>query len=386
MTSVINSNNKNFKLYKKYLKLLCSLSRLFSESEIPYLHYRLAENIFCKAFQAENLARADIAFDAILNQTGIGIKTFTLKRKQSLRKIAEFNKMSDEILKKDSVIEKVNLISYLRNNRIDFATRTYDINTKIYHCITRKRSMVRIFEEKYSPINHKKINPKSIEVRKNNIIKFNDDLNEYSYNISKSTLYKNFYLPSNPIEIDISIINDPIEHIMKAFSSKEFDIFNPSKPGKDFIFLPLYSTRLSSKEKKVVAKKSGLNQWNAGGRKRDISEVYIPIPIIIHKKFPDFFPPHDSPFKLHLPTKNHLLAKVCQQNRKALMTKPNNALSDWLLRKVLDLKEGKLLNYEKLKIMGIDSVKITKSDESNYHIEFSKIGSYGKFKNTYLTN
>jgi len=38
------------------------------------------------------------------------------------------------------------------------------------------------------------------------------------------------------------------------------------------------------------------------------------------------------------------------------------ALSDWLLRKVLQLKEGELATIEKLDQLGFDSVIITKTD------------------------
>jgi len=58
------------------------------------------------------------------------------------------------------------------------------------------------------------------------------------------------------------------------------------------------------------------------------------------------------------------------------MTNPNKALSDWLLRKVLKLKEYEILTYEKLKIIGIDSVRITKIDTENYKIDFAKINSF----------
>ena len=42
--------------YEKFLKIVGSLSNLFSESQIPYLYYRVAEKIFCKAFDAEDLS------------------------------------------------------------------------------------------------------------------------------------------------------------------------------------------------------------------------------------------------------------------------------------------------------------------------------------------
>jgi hypothetical protein len=38
-----------------------------------------------------------------------------------------------------------------------------------------------------------------------------------------------------------------------------------------------------------VFEKSGLNQWNAGGRTRNKREVCIPIPNAINNNFPNFF-------------------------------------------------------------------------------------------------
>ena len=75
-------------------------------------------------------------------------------------------------------------------------------------------------------------------------------------------------------------------------------------------------------------------------------------------------------------------AKICQDNGKALMTNPNVALANWLLKDVLQLKERELLTYRKLEIIGIDSVKVEKIDDENFKIYFSKIGSYEKFINS----
>lgn len=36
--------------YEDFLKLTGSLSNLFSESKTPYLYYRVAEKVFCRAF------------------------------------------------------------------------------------------------------------------------------------------------------------------------------------------------------------------------------------------------------------------------------------------------------------------------------------------------
>ncbi len=74
-----------------------------------------------------------------------------------------------------------------------------------------------------------------------------------------------------------------------------------------------------------------------------------------------------------------LNVKVCQDNSKALMSNPNKALGKWLLRDVLNLKEGVLLTYEKLQTIGIDAVRIDKYDDGNYAIHFATLGSYEEF-------
>lgn len=74
-------------------------------------------------------------------------------------------------------------------------------------------------------------------------------------------------------------------------------------------------------------------------------------------------------------------AKVFQENSKALMTNPNKALSDWLLRKVLQLKEGELATIEKLDKLGFDSVIITKKQNSKFEIDILKSNSYENFCN-----
>lgn len=51
----------NKKTYIDLLDVTGSLSNLFSESENPFLYYRAMENIFCKAFNADNLSRSDVS-------------------------------------------------------------------------------------------------------------------------------------------------------------------------------------------------------------------------------------------------------------------------------------------------------------------------------------
>ena len=81
-------NQKKINIYQKYIRSIASLSGLFSESRIPFLHYRVAENIFCKSFGAENLSRSDISYDAKINSIGVGLKTFISTKNTSTEKIA----------------------------------------------------------------------------------------------------------------------------------------------------------------------------------------------------------------------------------------------------------------------------------------------------------
>ena len=82
--------------YNNYLKILGSLSQLFSSSNIPFLNYRITENLFCFCFEAKNLARADVSADASKDYHGIGIKTFVESNGRSLQKVAEFNRLREE--------------------------------------------------------------------------------------------------------------------------------------------------------------------------------------------------------------------------------------------------------------------------------------------------
>ena len=371
---IFNTNSKEYELYFHYIKSVSSLSKLFSESEIPFLHYRLAENLFCKAFNAENLSRTDTAYDAKIDNIGIGIKTFVCPSNSKSEKIAEFDRKNSELqnLNVDKFAIK---LAELRNERINFSNRTYKIEKSYYHCIARKKSSLVIFNTNYDLINMDKIN---IISNDKTSMKFKDNINEYSYNYAKSTLFKKFIIPQNHKIIDIQIIDNPLDLILKIFS--EYNNFEITET-KDFVILPLYSC-LKNENKKYVPEKSGLNQWNAGGRVRKYGEVYIPVPSEIRKLKSGFFPERDKIFNLEIPSGDKLKAKICQDNGKALMTNPNVALANWLLKDVLQLKERELLTYRKLEIIGIDSVKVEKIDDENFKIYFSKIGSYEKFINS----
>lgn len=359
-----------------YLKLLSAVSKisgLFSESAVPFINYRVAENIFCRSFEANNLSRSDTAFDADFNSIGIGLKTFISKTNNSTEKVAEFNSLSRD-LKNYKGKELALKLGEYRNERINLANRVYNINSSLYHIVARREKELILFETDYNQIDIENIN--SVKSNKASL-QFEDGHNFYSFNYSKSTLFRKFIIPENAFKLPIDIIEDPYSLLLDLFSSNQYkSATDKLVKGENYIVLPLYGIK---KKEKFVFEKSGLNQWNAGGRRRDIGEIYIPIPIDIHKEFPNFFPERDETFNLEIPTGEVFEAKVCQDNSKALMTNPNKALSDWLLRKVLQLKEGELATIEKLNELGFDSVIITKKENSEFKIDIMKTESYNKF-------
>lgn len=361
------------KEYEKVLKIIWALSNIFSESETPYLYYRIAEKVFCKSFDAEDLSRTDLSVDAKKWVLWIGLKTFLSKNNKSLEKVAEFN--SDRSLYVWlEPIRLVGKISELRNARIDFTQKVYSIKSSIYHCIVREKGKFWIYEETMDTINIPKIS--NVKVN-NGSISFNDWKNEYSFLISKSTLTKRFLTSKLIYSFPVEIIKDPLEHLWKLLKENK-DISWRNNKIKETIFLPLYW------KNHTVSDKSWLNQWNAWWRKRDFNEVYIQVPAVIHKNYSKFFPNRGTYFSLRLPNWKIMVSKICQDWWKALMSKPNKDLWKWLLREVLGLKEWELLTYLRLQLLWIDSIRIDKIDNSNFEINFANIGSYEEFSEWFI--
>ena len=370
----ISEQNK----YELLLRIISALSKLSTESSsVPYLYYRMAENIFCRAFNAKNLSCCDISIDASKGSYGIGLKTFLHRNSHCLEKVAEFNK--ERHLYANSVSKPeilINTIATLRNKRINSTCGICSLNTTnlIYHCVTRANSILYIHEE---PINLINIDDIKIQKQKKdtNTIFFNDGLEEYCFNISKSTLFKRFNI--TPIhKISVEIFDDPFDLLEKYLSGK----FQKDTSNKviDTLYLPLYSYKKGNI--KFVPTKSGLNQWNAGGRRRNPNEVYIPVPAEIRHLKPDFFPPRDKSFALNLPNGIFKIAKICQDKDKALMSNPNGDLGKWILRDVLNLKEGELVTYDKLEQIGIDTVQLNKFEDGTYEINFRELDTFEQYK------
>lgn len=353
--------------YEDFLKIVGSLSNLFSESEVPFLYYRIAEKIFCKAFEADDLSRSDVSVDVKKGVLGIGLKTFVAGNHKTLQKITEFGSSGKTLYESLSLNKKIQKIAQIRNARIDFTQRVHGINKSIYHCVIRDKNQFSIFEESMNFINIENI--KGIKENKGSIT-FNDGIEEYSFLLSKNTLTKRFNTSNLLQKFEIEILNNPLDFLVNCMQN--MSSLSYSKP-KQTIFLPLYGRN------HTVFNSSGLNQWNAKGRKRDINEAYIPVPIDVHRNYPSFFADRQTPFNLKLPNGKIIQTKICQDNGKALMSYSNRKLGQWILRDVLKLNEGELLTYDKLQILGIDSVRIDKINDANYEINFAKSGSYDTF-------
>lgn len=358
--------------YFEALRVVASLSRLFSEEKTPMIEYRSAENLFIKYFGARNNARKCDAYDAILGKYGIGIKTFGLNADgiQSTEKIAEFNKLQN-ILRPLCGEELATQLAIFRNERMFSSDAANNISDRFYHVVGRLEGKIRLFNTDYEPINVENI--KLLSNRKNGF-KFSDGIHEYSYNYSKSTLFETFTV-KDYVDIEVDIIDDPLEELLQFYAkptnmkiAHTSDLVERYRSirGKDYVILPLYSTRDGD-----VPKASGLNQWNAKGRARDPNEVYVPIPVEIRKKCEGFFPGRDERFHLHLQNGDIIESKVCQDGGKALMSCDNSVLGTWLLRSVLRKKEGDLVTKIDLDIAGFDSIEISKKfNKQNGQYEF----------------
>lgn len=370
--------------YIEFLKIIGSLSNLFSDNPDPYLYYRAHENLFCQVFDAKNLSRGDVSFDAVKDRMGIGLKTFLNGNGKTFQKVAEFNSDSNLIRELKTTEEIVYKIAELRNKRIELTQNVANTNQSIYHLVTRERGKMNVVE---TTMDYVDIN--SIRLNKNqnkNTIKFRDKYNEYSFSLSKNTLLKRFDTSKSEIitQFEVDILENPFEFLTKNKILAQTAAI-PSIEEEEFIILPLYSPKTNN-----VEKKSGLNQWNAGGRKRNINEVYIPIPSWIHDVFDDFFvysrlykgeSAKNSPnFDVELPSGEVMSCKVAQQGGKALMSNPNKALGQWILRDVLKVKEGTLLTMKMLEELGIDSVKLTKKNDDYYYLDFMEVGSFEEFE------
>ena len=407
-------------LYKELLQSVAAMTLLFSDGPQAYIDYRFVEKLFVLATKGKDISRSDKVFDAIVGTSqsiGVGVKTFVIggSSQTSLEKVQEFTRFSGsgafDNLSKSEIVFKA---AEYRNNTILADSQEYgiDISSSIYHCLVRSGGAGVIHEEPYPLINLEAIQPVDTRGRildefpdGNKGIRFFDGVNTYSYSKSKSVLMKVFdlrlYTTLEPIPLNIdqdiwkkissSIVEESLLEALTISESQAANSEDPEKliPGVDYVVLPLYSSRGMAK---TVEAASGINQWNAKGRPRKYGEAYIPIPAMVHRLAPGFFPERDKPFDLVLPnSKDPVSAKVCQQGSKALMSNPNDRLCRWLYR-VIDSKfndhdfdrspNREPFTYADLQKVGRDSVIVMKdrtSENLMYEIRFAELGSYEEF-------
>lgn len=413
----VESNfNFNLEKYESLLKAVASMSGLYSDNSKALIHPRFVEKLYVHCSGALDLSRRDMSYDALLGaDIGVGVKTFVSENVAigKSEKVAEFTKNASlgdfQGLDHYGLAKKS---SELRNSRITSDANEYaiDIDKSIYHCLVRTDGYALIHEEPYQLVNFENIIP--IDSRGNEMQEFSNDgsghsyfsdgLSKYRYDVAKNVLYKKFELGTytNSSQIPLFIYDNIFEKILLwtnlGYSAPEGElekiIQQPLISGirTDFVILPLYSTQ--NKRVRIVPEKSGINQWNAGGRERKFGEAYIPIPVEIHRKYPGFFPHRDVKFKVKLPNGAIISAKVCQDGSKALMSDPNTALCDWLFN-VIDKSRAVSLSrfynelpytYDDLKFVGKDSVKIIKLKhpvDYEYEMETMGLTSYENFLN-----
>lgn len=402
-------------LYSSFLQSMAMLSGLFSQSKIPYINSRFVEKLFVLSTGARDLGRADKSFDALLpGGIGVGIKTFTAESgSHKLEKVAEFTALAREGRFNTPDRKKlVRRVADARNQRVLSNAAEYgvSIDRSVYHCLIRIEGGAIVHEEPYQLINVEELKPTNVKGQAvddwsfaNGKIYFSDGLSQYSFNVSKNVLMKrfNFSRTSNLIELELH--SDPLALLDQLVGRKsKLEIERPKLtfgieledeekmgvPGRDYVVLPLYSSRTGE-----VEAKSGINQWNAGGRARKFGEAYIPVPKAVHNHYPRFFPPRDAHFKLNLANGfTSQRAKICQSDGKALMTESNIELGRWLLT-VVDpsvspsdfgkppTRHHRPYTYKDLLAIGSDSIIVRRSGRGDYSVEFGPIGAYRDFEN-----
>lgn len=414
----------NFDKYKSLVEAMATLSRLFSETEKPYIPYRFVENLFVHSAtsNAVDLSRKDNSFDCYVpfeeGNAGVGIKTFvTSTTSYKDEKVAEFTKYAhNHNLNSLDDEELAKKVAHLRNSRVQSDAREYgiDIEKSIYHCLIRDDGCFYVHEEPYPLIDETKIKVLSSK----GLLTFTDGINTYKYSTSKNVLLKRFHLGchhnsesiqthSSPNPFDLLLQLNEVAYGSEQTSSQVADqavgqgmaqflinnlVAKKKQDLRPFVILPLYSTRDGK-----VPEKSGINQWNAGGRARVFGEAYIPVPKEIHKNRAGFFPLEGSEkeyrFTLSLPNGESVNAKICQEGFKALMSDPNKALMMWLYDVIdgsvveaerrfnrLDPTRNKPYTSQDLDRVGKDSVVIFKDSPTEFSMQFMPQGSYEKFK------
>lgn len=412
--------------YIKFLQVYGALTNLFRQKHgnlIPYLDSKFQETIYEKVFNSENVDIGNTPHDILSvfgdERIGIGLKTW-MNSRPSFQKVMQLKRYKTEI---DPYFNKSDeelaiKLSELKNERmlIDYNRLGLSKDKNIYHYVTRDEGKFVIQETLYPIVNLDNLRKFK---RTNTAFAWSDGHKTYKYTYGDSQIWQYFNSDADDTlvlnQFDVNIIENPFDFLLKSYFNF-IDDFKKAESSEDIVevYLPLYSYRT-----KEVELKSGLNAWNAAPKNknssslRPLNEVYIPIPLEFHKKYPDFFCPDvfeiqrrqknyagsskNKPqvrFHLQLPNGKKIPALLTQSNMKSLQSgslteiDPNtgklygqSALGQWLLVDVLGLKERQPVTKEWLEKKGTDSVRLwrKKDDYSTINIDFAPIGSFEKF-------
>ena len=178
------------------------------------------ENFVYESFGCSlNISGKDVAIDLVKNDIGIGAKTIMEKEncKSEYEKISEHNRDRDkykELLYGEQYKEVACSVSLLRNERLDFSIKEYDLNPDLLYYIMLVRRPTR-FQIIVSKMNYIDIENINVFRSSPSGILFTDGKEHYCFEISKSVINKRFDLTDSFIEVPLNMAN--YKNNMKKF-------------------------------------------------------------------------------------------------------------------------------------------------------------------------
>lgn len=409
--------------YEKYLQGYGALTKLFTQknSHIPYLDSKYQETVYARAFDSKNTDIGNTPHDilSVVNgrNIGIGLKTW-MNSAPSYQKVMQLKRYKDDIDQYlDSPTDLARKVSEIKNDRLesDYFRLGLSENLNIYHYVVRDAGVFKIAETTYPEVDISHI--RNAEFSKNNnkitAVAWSDDKKYYKYTFADSQVYMRFDLAADDTvlvdTVPITVLDDPFTKILELADelAASKDGATPVSSGSkiDLAYLPLYSYRTGE-----VEARSGLNAWNGASkskgsnRPRPLGEVYIPVPIEFHKKYPNFFVNNifdyiknkrPVEFDIILPNGVCMPGRLTGDNLKNFQSGSNDTskrkpdgerwgqadLGNWLLVDVLGLHSRELVTREWLNKRGVDSVKIwhEHGDKSKVYLDIAPAGSFDEF-------
>lgn len=410
--------------YIKYLQIYGALSNLFLQKKgasIPYLDSKFQETVYAKIFNSQNVDIGNTPHDVLSvfgdERIGIGIKTW-MNSKPSYQKVMQLKRYQEDIMQSANLSKEALAlkISEIRNEKIrsDYVRLGLSEDKNIYHYVTRDKGQFIINECPYTLIDINKLNKFNLT---KTAFTWSDNLRDYKFTFGDSQIWQKFDSKDSLVldRREVKIIEDPFELLHQAYDLYTGEMKEDVKQDVYEVYLPLYSYKNQN-----VGVKSGLNVWNSASktkgsdRERPLNEIYIPIPIEFHHKYPDFFTKDINElirnrkehkgskkdlfnvrFKLQLPNGKQLPGSLTQEKYKGLESGSRkekdetgqrygqSALGQWLLIDVLGLKERQLATLEWLQKKGTDSVRLWRDrddiDNPLIYIDFAAVGSFEAF-------